>query len=78
MPSKDLKCADIVLIERLQNRFKKKCFLVEGMLRCGKSKVYIKQECVCSFHNVYEASKYHKYSSCPHGEKSDVVTKLKC
>eukprot|EP00105_Crassostrea_gigas_P012775 XP_011428880.1 PREDICTED: uncharacterized protein LOC105329359 [Crassostrea gigas] len=51
---------------------------VVGMLRCGKSEVYIKQECVCSFHNVYEASKYHSYSSCPHGEKSDVVTQLKC
>lgn len=77
MPSKDLKCADIVLIERLQIDLKK-CFLVVGMLRCGKSEVYIKQERVCSFHNVYEATKYHSYSSCPHGEKSDVVTKLKC
>lgn len=49
----------------------------EGMLRCGKSAVYIKPECVCSFHNVYEAV-YHQYSSCPHSEKSDVVTQLKC
>lgn len=50
----------------------------EGMLRCGKSDVYIKPECVCSFYNVYEASIYHTYSSCPHGEQSDVVTQLKC
>ncbi|XP_065934216.1 uncharacterized protein [Magallana gigas] len=48
-----------------------------GMLRCGTSNVYIKPECVCSFYNVYEA-KYHNFSSCPHGEKSDDVTKLKC
>lgn len=51
---------------------------VGEMLRCGKSDVYIKPECVCTFHNVYEASKYHNYSSCPQGEKSDVVTQLKC
>lgn len=50
----------------------------ERMLRCGNSGVYIKPECVCSFHNVYEASTYHKYSSCPQGEGSDVVTQLKC
>lgn len=50
----------------------------QGMLRCGRSDVYIKPECVCSFHNVYEASIYHQYSSCPHGEESDVVTQLKC
>lgn len=50
---------------------------VEGMLRCGKSDVYIKPECVCTFHNVYEAM-YHKFSSCPHGEESDVATQLKC
>ncbi|XP_052712563.1 uncharacterized protein LOC128186734 [Crassostrea angulata] len=49
----------------------------QGMLRCGASNVYIKPECVCSFYNVYEA-KYHTYSSCPDGEKSDDVTKLKC
>nr|XP_034336848.1 uncharacterized protein LOC105347193 isoform X8 [Crassostrea gigas] len=48
-----------------------------GMLRCGTSNVYIKPECVCSFYNVYEA-KYHNHTSCPHGEKSDDVTKLKC
>lgn len=48
------------------------------MLRCSKSGVYIKPECVCSFHNVYEASKYHHYSSCPQGDKSDVVTQLNC
>lgn len=50
----------------------------QGMLRCGASNVYIKPECVCSFYNVYEATLYHQYSSCPHGEESDVVTKLKC
>lgn len=49
----------------------------KGMLRCGTSNVYIKPECVCNFHNVYEAM-YHQYSSCPHGDKSDVVTELKC
>lgn len=51
---------------------------VDGFLRCGKSSVYIKPECVCTFHNVYEASTYHEYSSCPYGEESDVVTQLKC
>nr|XP_034336854.1 uncharacterized protein LOC117692579 isoform X2 [Crassostrea gigas] len=50
----------------------------KGMLRCGRSHVYIKPECICSFYNVYEASMYHQYSSCPHGEESDVVTQLKC
>lgn len=50
----------------------------EGMLRCGKSDVYIKPKCVCSFHHVYEASKYHDYSFCPQGEESDDVTLLKC
>lgn len=49
----------------------------QGMLRCGTSNVYIKPECVCSFYNVYEA-KYHNHTSCPQGEKSDGVTKLKC
>uniref|UniRef100_A0A8W8JTD3 EGF-like domain-containing protein n=1 Tax=Magallana gigas TaxID=29159 RepID=A0A8W8JTD3_MAGGI len=49
----------------------------QGMLRCGTSDVYIKPECVCSFYNVYEAI-YHKHTSCPNGEKSDDVTKLKC
>nr|XP_034336857.1 slit homolog 1 protein-like isoform X1 [Crassostrea gigas] len=48
-----------------------------GMLRCGTSDVYVRAECVCSFYNVYEA-KYHNFSSCPQGEKSDDVTKLKC
>lgn len=50
----------------------------QGMLRCGRSDVYIKPECVCSFHHVYEASMYHQYSSCPYGEESDDVTQLKC
>lgn len=49
-----------------------------GMLRCGSSDVYIKPECICSFYNVYEATLYHPYSSCPDGENSDVVTQLKC
>lgn len=49
----------------------------QGMLRCGTSDVYVRPECVCSFYNVYEA-KYHNFSSCPQGEKSDDVTKLKC
>lgn len=49
----------------------------DGFLRCGTSNMYIKPECVCTFHNVYEAM-YHRYSSCPHGEESDVVTQLKC
>nr|XP_022286208.1 uncharacterized protein LOC111099126 [Crassostrea virginica] len=46
-------------------------------LRCGQTDVYIKPECVCSFHNVYEAV-YHGYSSCPPGSETDLVTKLKC
>uniref|UniRef100_K1QRR9 EGF-like domain-containing protein n=1 Tax=Magallana gigas TaxID=29159 RepID=K1QRR9_MAGGI len=49
----------------------------DGFLRCGTSNMYIKPECVCTFHNVYEAM-YHQFSSCPHGDKSDVVTQLKC
>lgn len=49
----------------------------QRMLRCGTSNVYIKPECVCSFYNVYEA-RYHSHTSCPHGEKPDVVTKLQC
>uniref|UniRef100_A0A8W8JUV7 EGF-like domain-containing protein n=1 Tax=Magallana gigas TaxID=29159 RepID=A0A8W8JUV7_MAGGI len=53
-------------------------FQGEWMLRCGASGVYIKPECVCTFHNVYEATLYHRYSSCPHEEGSDVVTQLKC
>lgn len=48
------------------------------MLRCGESYTYIKPECVCSFYNVYEATFYHSYSSCPEGTKSDMVTQLKC
>nr|XP_022345014.1 uncharacterized protein LOC111137705 isoform X2 [Crassostrea virginica] len=51
---------------------------VQGMLQCDQSNVYIKPECVCSFHNVYEATFYHSYSSCPEGTPSDLVTKLKC
>eukprot|EP00105_Crassostrea_gigas_P046294 XP_019930442.1 PREDICTED: uncharacterized protein LOC105347193 isoform X2 [Crassostrea gigas] len=53
-------------------------FFNREMIRCGNSDLYIKPECVCSFYNVYEATLYHKYSSCPHGENSDVVTQLKC
>lgn len=59
-------------------KIKKSFILGEGMLRCGKSDVYIKPKCVCSFHHVYEASKYHDYSFCPQGEESDDVTLLKC
>ena len=47
-------------------------------LRCGQTDVYIKPECVCSFYNVYEATLYHGYSSCPPGNVADLVTKLKC
>ncbi|XP_052717999.1 uncharacterized protein LOC128190127 isoform X3 [Crassostrea angulata] len=50
----------------------------QEMLRCGNSDLFIKPECVCSFYNVYEATLYHKYSSCPRGEGSDVITQLKC
>lgn len=49
----------------------------KGTLRCGTSNVYIRPECVCTFHHVYEAM-YHQYSFCPHGDESDVVTALKC
>lgn len=52
-------------------------FLDKNMMRCGASNVYIKPECVCSFHNVYEA-KFHKYSFCPQGEEADAITQLKC
>ncbi|XP_078336796.1 uncharacterized protein LOC111138294 [Crassostrea virginica] len=48
-----------------------------GNLRCDGTDVYIKPECVCSFHNVYEAV-YHGYSSCPPGNAADLVTQLKC
>ncbi|XP_078329324.1 uncharacterized protein LOC111115793 isoform X2 [Crassostrea virginica] len=50
----------------------------QDMLRCGQTNVYIKPECVCSFYNVYEATLYHKYSSCPDAAASDIVTQLKC
>nr|XP_022337865.1 uncharacterized protein LOC111133633 [Crassostrea virginica] len=48
------------------------------MLRCGQTNVYVKPECVCSFHNVYDASRYHGSSSCPKGARSDIVTQMKC
>lgn len=51
---------------------------VGGLLRCGQTKVFVKRECVCTFHNVIEATHYHSYSSCPSGEESDIVTQLKC
>lgn len=51
---------------------------VGGLLRCGQTKVFVKRECVCTFHNVIEATRYHSYSSCPSGEESDMVTQLKC
>ena len=54
-------------------------FLIDqGKLRCGQTDVYIKPGCVCSFYNVYEASLYHGYSSCPPGNATDSVIKLKC
>nr|XP_022335753.1 uncharacterized protein LOC111132253 [Crassostrea virginica] len=46
------------------------------MLRCGLTDVYIKPECVCSFHSVYEPD-YHVFSSCPEGAQSDIVIELK-
>lgn len=51
--------------------------LDKEMMRCGASNVYIKPECVCSFHNVNEA-KFHKYSFCPQGEEADDITQLRC
>nr|XP_022306795.1 uncharacterized protein LOC111113101 [Crassostrea virginica] len=48
------------------------------MLKCGNADIYIKPECVCSFYNVFEASFYHEYSSCPDDQPSDIVTQLKC
>ena len=48
------------------------------MLKCGKTDIYIKPECVCSFYNVNAATLYHGYSSCPAGAESDIVTQLKC
>lgn len=51
---------------------------VGGLLKCGRTHVYVKRECVCTYHNVIEATRYHPYSSCPPGEDSDNVTQLKC
>ncbi|XP_062597355.1 uncharacterized protein LOC134258781 [Saccostrea cucullata] len=45
-------------------------------LRCGNTGVSIKPECVCSFHNVWEAM-YHDHSSCPGEVKSDNVRLLR-
>nr|XP_022345953.1 uncharacterized protein LOC111138331 [Crassostrea virginica] len=50
----------------------------QSLLRCGQTDVYIKPECVCTFYNVYEATLYHGYSSCPGGSGPDIVTQLKC
>ena len=47
------------------------------MLRCGQTNIHLKPECLCTFHNVFEA-KYHGYSSCPDGANSNIVTQLKC
>lgn len=66
------------MIKTFTKRIFLKMFQGEWMLRCGASGVYIKPECVCTFHNVYEATLYHRYSSCPNEEGSDVVTQLKC
>lgn len=49
-----------------------------GLLRCGQTEMFIKRECVCTYHNVIEATRYHQYSSCPPGDGSDNVTQLKC
>lgn len=65
------------MIKHLLKRIFLQMFQGEWMQRCGASDVYIKPECVCTFNNVYQ-SIYHRYSSCPHGEESDVVTQLKC
>nr|XP_022337974.1 uncharacterized protein LOC111133669 isoform X2 [Crassostrea virginica] len=65
----------------LSNRNRSQCQAQNAgnkMLRCGWTDVYLKPECVCSFYNVYEASLYHGYSSCPEGSGSDIVTQLKC
>nr|XP_022344868.1 uncharacterized protein LOC111137621 [Crassostrea virginica] len=65
----------------LTNADKAQCQVHEadlGSLRCGQTNVYIKPECVCSFYNVYEATLYHEYSSCPPGSETDLVTKLTC
>lgn len=51
---------------------------VGELLRCGQTEVFIKRECVCTFHNVIEATRHHSHSSCPPGEESDKVTQLKC
>ena len=48
------------------------------MLKCGNADIYIKPECVCSFYNVFKATLYHGYSSCPDDQRSDIVTQLKC
>lgn len=46
-------------------------------LQCGNSDVYIKPECVCTFHNVWEAV-HHDHTACPSSEKSDSVMSLNC
>lgn len=65
----------------LKNNNKWECqinsYTDKDMMRCGASNVYIKPDCVCSFHNVNEA-KFHKYLFCPQGEEADAVMHLKC
>lgn len=65
----------------LENNSKQECqihgYTDKEMMRCGAPNVYIKPECVCSFHNVNEA-KFHKYSFCPQGEEADDITQLRC
>ena len=48
------------------------------MLKCGNADIYIKPDCVCSFYNVFEATLYHGYSSCPDDQRSDIVIQLTC
>nr|XP_022344478.1 uncharacterized protein LOC111137335 [Crassostrea virginica]XP_022344479.1 uncharacterized protein LOC111137335 [Crassostrea virginica]XP_022344480.1 uncharacterized protein LOC111137335 [Crassostrea virginica] len=65
----------------LKDRDKSQCQTKDtanDFLRCGKTDVYIRPTCVCSFFNVYEASLYHTYSSCPEGDATDDVTQLTC
>ena len=52
--------------------------LFSALLKCRNTDIYIKPECICSFYNVFEATLYHGYSSCPAGAESDIVTQLKC
>ncbi|XP_062616143.1 uncharacterized protein LOC134277861, partial [Saccostrea cucullata] len=66
--------------EFLTSRNKEMCQIRNSSskaLRCGNTSVSIKPECVCSFHNLYEAM-YHDHFSCPGEVKSDNVRLLRC